>query len=105
PLANFWLRLDAVARKGLLTRLALLLGRMHLFGGLHGDLKWNNILIRGQGGCDLYLTDLDGSKIVGSTKPRAKRKDLERFLVDLTKVQPSDDQKVFFSKCWKRWSS
>lgn len=105
PLARLWPRLDAAERRGLLTRLALLLGRLHLFGGLHGDLKWSNILVRGQMGKELYLIDLDGSKIVGSGKPRAKRKDLKRFLVDLTKFQSGDIDKVLFLKCWERWSS
>ena len=104
-LARFWPQLDAAAKKRLLTRLALLLGRLHLFGGLHGDLKWSNILVRGQMAKELYLIDLDGSKIVGTGKPRTKRKDLERFLLDLTKSQAGDIDKALFLKCWKRWSS
>ena len=105
PLAKLWPRLDVCARRGLLVRMALLLGRMHLFGGLHGDLKWSNILVRGQGGKELYLIDLDGSKIVGPGKLRGKRKDLERFLVDLTEAQPEDNYRATFFKCWVRWTS
>ncbi len=104
-LAKVWPRLDVCVRKGLLVRMALMLGRMHLFGGLHGDLKWSNILVRGQKGEELYLIDLDGSKIVGPGKHRAKRKDLERFLVDLTRVQLGDSDRAFFLKCWERLSS
>jgi len=104
-LAKIWPQLDAAARRGLLTRLALLLGRLHLFGGLHGDLKWSNILVCGQTDKELYLIDLDGSKIVGPGKHRAKSKDLERFLVDLIQAQPDDNNIAFFLKCWERWSS
>ena len=100
PLDRFWSHSDPASRKDLLGRLGLLLGRMHFFGGLHGDLKWNNILV---GGKRLYLTDLDGSSIVGKGKFAAKRKDLERFLVDLEKTRPAIKDKAFFFKCWERW--
>jgi tRNA A-37 threonylcarbamoyl transferase component Bud32 len=102
-LSGVWPRLDSVAREGILARLAFLLGRLHLFGGVHGDLKWNNILVNGQG--DLCFTDLDGSRIVGPGKYRKKRKDLDRFLVDLAKAQPGNKDQAFFLKCWERWKS
>ena len=103
PLTGVWPRLDAVEKKGILARLALLFGKLHLFGGVHGDLKWNNILVNGQGA--LFLIDLDGSKIVGPGKYRSKRKDLDRFLVDLAKAQPGNKDQAFFLKCWERWKS
>jgi tRNA A-37 threonylcarbamoyl transferase component Bud32 len=101
PLTGVWPRLDAVEKKGILARLALLLGKLHLFGGVHGDLKWNNILVNGQGA--LFLIDLDGSKIVGPGKYRRKRKDLDRFLVDLQKQQSSEKDLAAFLDCWERW--
>jgi tRNA A-37 threonylcarbamoyl transferase component Bud32 len=40
------------------------IGRMHMLGCLHGDLKWSNILIRRTNGkYECFFTDLDGSKI------------------------------------------
>ncbi len=104
-LSTIWSRSDPVSRRDLLGRVALLLGRMHLLGGLHGDLKWNNILVGGKGGKGLYLTDLDGTRIVGQGKLAVKRKDLKRFLVDMEKNQAADNDKAFFLRCWGRWSS
>lgn len=105
PLAKVWSRFDAAERRGFLIRLALLVGRLHLFGGLHGDLKWSNFLVGGQRDNDVCLTDLDGSKILGPGKYRNKRKDLERFLVDLSKTQTGHEDTTLFVKCWERWSS
>jgi tRNA A-37 threonylcarbamoyl transferase component Bud32 len=104
-LTSVWPRLDATARRGLLVRLGMLLGRMHFFGALHGDLKWNNILVTNNCEGNLYLTDLDGSRIVGHGKFRGKRKDLERFLEDLAKTGADGDEQAFFLNCWERWSA
>ncbi len=104
-LAKIWSRLGATEKQKLLVRLALLLGRMHLFGGVHGDLKWSNILVRGQSDKELFLIDLDGSKIVGPRKYRSKRKDLQRFLVDLINVQQDQNCSTMLLECWERWTS
>jgi tRNA A-37 threonylcarbamoyl transferase component Bud32 len=104
-LTGVWPRLGDAERRGLLIRLAMLFGRMHLFGAVHGDLKWNNILVRDQDCRDLFLTDLDGSRIVGPGKRRAKRADLGRFLLDLAKVEPGEKHLSFFLECWARWGS
>jgi len=103
PLPMAWGRSDPSARRDLLGRLGLLLGRLHYFGGLHGDLKWNNILVGGKGSWGLYLTDFDGSSIIGQGKLAVKRKDLERFFVDMEKIQVPEADRAFFFKCWKRW--
>ncbi|MEZ4598895.1 MAG: lipopolysaccharide kinase InaA family protein [Syntrophotaleaceae bacterium] len=102
-LNGVWPELGADRRKGILARLGLMLGRLHFFGGIHGDLKWNNILVNRRG--DLFLTDFDGSRIVASRNKRRKKKDLERFLVDLESAPSTKTEREFFLKCWQRWSS
>lgn len=104
-LHQFWPKIDDAARTGLLVHLGMMLGRMHFWGALHGDLKWSNILVRDQDFSDLYLTDLDGSKIVGPGKIRIKKKDLGRFLIDLEKAGSSDKDLGSLLKCWHRWNS
>jgi tRNA A-37 threonylcarbamoyl transferase component Bud32 len=105
PLSKFWPKAGAAARKDLLVGLGMMLGRMHFFGALHGDLKWSNILVRDQDCSALYLTDLDGSKIIGPKKYRVKRHDLDRFLLDLAKAKTIKKDQIFFLKCWGRWNS
>jgi tRNA A-37 threonylcarbamoyl transferase component Bud32 len=53
------------------------LARLHKGGLVHGDLKWGNILLRGD---ETWLVDLDG---VRRAHPwRSGARDLARFLVD-----------------------
>lgn len=101
-LAHLWPDLEEVERKDLLCRLDLLLGRMHRFGCVHGDLKWSNILLLGDDK-RICLTDLDGSRISGRKNEGLKRKDIHRFLKDLQSKTDERSLQVFL-KSWNRHS-
>jgi tRNA A-37 threonylcarbamoyl transferase component Bud32 len=103
-LNDAWPRLNDSERRGLLAGLAMLLGRMHRFGALHGDLKWQNILLQAHaGGGTTTLTDLDGSRIMGRFMRKRPAKDLVRFLRDLEERDEAGGYKTFFLYSWRKW--
>jgi tRNA A-37 threonylcarbamoyl transferase component Bud32 len=103
-LSDVWPRLDGSQRRGLLARLAMLLGRMHRFGAIHGDLKWQNIILQTrEGGGAITLTDLDGSRIMRPVNLRRPEKDLARWLRDLEERDEAGVYKAFFLHSWRKW--
>jgi tRNA A-37 threonylcarbamoyl transferase component Bud32 len=63
-----------------------LLGKMHRVGMLHGDLKWDNILVgRDPSLENVRLVDLDGSSTTSRFSQVRVQNDLARFLKDLAK--------------------
>jgi tRNA A-37 threonylcarbamoyl transferase component Bud32 len=91
-------------RKALMASLAMLLGRMHRFGLLHGDLKWDNILVQRDANIlRVILIDFDGARQV--TRPSRKRanKDLLRFQSDLRSNDPSGYWEARFMRGWSAW--
>ncbi|HOV88308.1 MAG TPA: lipopolysaccharide kinase InaA family protein, partial [Syntrophobacteraceae bacterium] len=100
-----WPETDAPARRTLLARLAVLLGRMHRAGVIHGDLKWSNILLpAGPGEKPPVLCDTDGTRVLRSRDPAPCRKDLDRFLRDLDRQGGPPEERRFFESVWTRWS-
>ncbi|APG26637.1 hypothetical protein A7E78_01420 [Syntrophotalea acetylenivorans] len=102
-LSKHWPMLDQGKKKSLLVKLGILFGRMHLFGCLHGDLKWDNILLQNTGEkSEVILIDLDGTRVRSHLRDARARRDIERFLRDLRKWA-SDEDVQFFLKSWQRW--
>jgi tRNA A-37 threonylcarbamoyl transferase component Bud32 len=63
-----------------------LLGKMHRVGMLHGDLKWDNILVAQEPSMETArLVDLDGSSTMTQFSRARAQNDFARFLKDLTK--------------------
>jgi tRNA A-37 threonylcarbamoyl transferase component Bud32 len=102
---DVWPRLNDSGRRGLLARLAMLLGRMHRSGAVHGDLKWQNILVQTRKvGQTITLTDLDGSRILHWFVRGRPARDLARFFRDLQQNDPAGVYKAFFLHSWRKWS-
>ncbi|WP_306537216.1 lipopolysaccharide kinase InaA family protein [Geobacter sp.] len=80
-----------------------LLGTMHRVGMLHGDLKWNNIMVTNEPTLEtVRLVDLDGSAASGGCNfPRA-RKDLNRFLKDLDREEGSVPLRNRVIEAWQK---
>jgi hypothetical protein len=98
--------LDESARKTLLARLAIILGRMHRYGAIHGDLKWTKVMAQtGPGHHDITLTDLDDSGFVRFAMKQRAKKDLHRFLGDLRARDGCGKYREFFLHTWRKWSS
>jgi hypothetical protein len=103
-LSAVWPKLDEAGQEKCLMQLGSMLGRLHYSGGLHGDLKWNNIVLRQNSPDDIHLVDFDGSQIVRRATFRRALQDLERFLRDLGEHDVPDS---FFStlfRSWRRWT-
>jgi tRNA A-37 threonylcarbamoyl transferase component Bud32 len=101
PLSQKWPLLDTDERKTVLVRLGIKLGLMHQSGGIHGDLKWNNILIDEDN--HIYFIDFDGSRISFSCRSFKIAKDIDRFLKDLSKYERNESVKFSFSKVFSKW--
>jgi tRNA A-37 threonylcarbamoyl transferase component Bud32 len=98
--------LDESARNTLLARFAIILGRMHRYGAVHGDLKWTKLLVQtGPGRHDIALTDLDDSRFVRFAMNRRAKDDLRRFLGDLQARDGCGKYREFFLHTWRKWSS
>jgi tRNA A-37 threonylcarbamoyl transferase component Bud32 len=72
----------------LLFRIGRELRRMHILGWYHGDLKWNNILVKEGdevGRPDIFFLDIDGSAISPELVVGDIKKDLLRFLAEIDK--------------------
>lgn len=66
-------------------RLGRLIGRMHLAGAAHRDLKAANLLVaEGNSGLQTWLIDLDGLKIGRSVSFARQARDLARLAAGLT---------------------
>ncbi len=100
-LRQVWPKLRSRECEALLAALAIQLGRMHRFGLLHGDLKWDNILIqRETGRFRVILIDFDGSRRVRQPARTLAGKDLRRFLRDLRSNDPSGGWETRFMRTW-----
>jgi len=101
-LVEAWTNSDAQRRKKLLELIASTLGAMHASGGVHGDLKWSNLLVEDSHGAKLYLVDLDGSRMLMNFRRRLALKDLQRFLKDLSLRDESGEYEDFFLRQWEK---
>lgn len=64
----------------LVQQLAETIARWHLGGAVHGDLKWPNILVQGDGNnCKIFFVDLDQAKLYSQPSLSGIMKDLKRF--------------------------
>jgi len=98
-----WARLGENEKRDFLESCGELLGRMHRVGMLHGDLKWDNILVGEISSPDnLRIVDLDGSTAMKHFSHRRARKDFDRFLKDLAKHQGSDHLRDTVIRAWER---
>ena len=99
-----WPELPDEDRNTLIAALATLLGRMHRFALLHGDLKWDNIMVsRDQGRLRVKLVDFDGSRLLRHPCRRRAERDLRRFLRDLRGNDPTGFWERRFLRTWSSW--
>jgi tRNA A-37 threonylcarbamoyl transferase component Bud32 len=97
---DLWPRLDDEKQKSLLAIMGILLGEMHNTLCIHGDLKWNNFLVSEDLDKLVYITDLDGSRILNSPGKLKYEKDLKRFLRDLRGFDDNRQLERLFLKAW-----
>ncbi|HBZ56233.1 MAG TPA: hypothetical protein DEO88_12575 [Syntrophobacteraceae bacterium] len=105
PLSSCWQDLDATQRRDALIHLGMELGRMHRFGGIHGQLTWNNLLLtfvdaRPQ----ITLVGLDAARMLPAAGPLRCQLDIRVFLHDLDDRDPDGSHRRLFLDVWKRWS-
>jgi tRNA A-37 threonylcarbamoyl transferase component Bud32 len=106
PLSQAWEDLDEPQRRTTLTHIAMLLGRIHRFGGAHGDLKWNNLLITILNGKPrVTFSDLDGSRMIPAAGRLKRMKDVRRFLRDLEERDTTGLYRALFLRTWRRWAN
>jgi tRNA A-37 threonylcarbamoyl transferase component Bud32 len=79
-----------------------LLGKMHRVGMLHGDLKWDNILVGLEPSLQtIRLVDLDGSTTMSRFSYARAQKDFARFLKDLAKEGGDVSMRDGVRRCWQ----
>jgi len=101
-LRNAWINTEQDERKKLSVQLGSYLGHMHRTGMVHGDLKWDNILLGLQNGThQLHLVDLDASRVVKNPSSQVARADIERFLRDMIKEGCSEHERCIFLDAWE----
>lgn len=103
-LSTVWPRLDRAGREKCLLRLGSVLGRLHYSGGLHGDLKWNNIVLSQDDPAAVHLVDFDGSRVVRWPSLRRGRRDLDRFLRDFRGYDVPEHLIAVLCRIWGRWT-
>lgn len=105
PLSACWQDFDATQRRDTLIHLGMELGRLHRFGGIHGNLTWNNLLITLAGGQPrLTLVGLDASRMIPAASPLQCLLDVRVFLRDLDHRHPDGHYRRLFLDTWNRWS-
>lgn len=102
-LRDRWRQLATRERERLSEFLGCFLGHMHRSGMLHGDLKWDNILV----GANILspharLVDLDGSSTMPHFSLIRARKDFFRFLKDLDKESGELLLRDAVQKSWEK---
>lgn len=102
-LRNAWIAADRPAREGFIEFFGPFLGRMHGSGMIHGDLKWDNIMVGSETGAEsVSLVDLDGSRALKKPSLTAARADLGRFLQDLAKEGGGREASDRLTHLWRR---
>lgn len=104
-LNDIWGETDHSDQREWIARLAVILGRMHQVGGFHGDLKWNNILVKPvteKKNC--FFCDMDSARVYRNIHSKKSRKDIQRFLYDWRKLDTDLRNEAFFVSIWKKWS-
>jgi tRNA A-37 threonylcarbamoyl transferase component Bud32 len=97
-----WRQLDEVERLRLAEFFGNLLGKMHRVGMLHGDLKWDNILVGHEPSLEtVRLVDLDGSSTMSRFSAARAQNDFARFLKDLAK-EGSGPLAACVAESWER---
>jgi tRNA A-37 threonylcarbamoyl transferase component Bud32 len=106
-LKDIWPDLSLSRKHLVLERLAEVIGGIHRRGGMHGDLKWNNILVGSGRDLPIVLCDNDASRLWGHSRLKEGRKDLKRFLRDLDaqKGNGTPDFRGFFLRSWERYAT
>jgi tRNA A-37 threonylcarbamoyl transferase component Bud32 len=106
-LRQAWPLLGAEGKEQVLNVIGGALGRMHRQGCLHGDLKWDNILLAdGEAGPDFSLVDLDGGKLLPFSSERLALKDRQRFLQDLRRAEIAPRWTNLLKDAWNEgWSA
>jgi tRNA A-37 threonylcarbamoyl transferase component Bud32 len=104
-LQQFWEKCDATGRWAALQLCAEILGKMHAAGCCHGDLKWNNLLVKEENGTlQVVLVDLDAASCFRPFSLLRRKADLRRFLRDLAAVDGAADYQDRFVAEWKQWT-
>ncbi len=90
--------LDKERRERLMAAVGRVIGTMHARGFYHGDLKWNNILVKasGDGGPVVYIIDFDGSRLKAVLDTSECLRDLERFMRDIDGSKTSAEERDGF---------
>lgn len=90
-------------RENLIEFFGFFLGQMHSSGMIHGDLKWDNILVYTERDPkSVCLVDLDGSRALKKPSLRASQADLQRFLKDLAKEGGHEAAKNKLVHLWRK---
>ncbi len=104
-LQELWPSLAKNEKRRLLATLGAQLGKIHAVGWVHGDLKWDNLLLPAVGERPIII-DWDGSfRPPAALRRWQTKKDLQRFLVDLERFGGSAAEKAFFLSWWRRWNA
>jgi len=103
-LSRYWTEIDDADRKSLLVRCAILYGRLHRSGAIHGDSNWDNILVSNQGR-NIQLIDMDCSRIYRVPRRKKNDRDIGHFFRDLGRFAPGNaDSRRLFERIWRKWA-
>ncbi len=101
-LRSLWPDLCFESKRKILFKVSEIFGHMYYSRCYHGDLKWDNILVRLQFDfVDVEIVDLDGSQILKIRDLKKSEKDVIRFIRDLEKYEDSYELKKYFLENWK----
>jgi tRNA A-37 threonylcarbamoyl transferase component Bud32 len=103
-LPEYWCMLDEAGKRRMCASLGILLGSMHRFGVLHGNLKWENILIcpvNGEQG--FFFRDIDHLKMLRRSCRKKAEEDIRIFLGEMKRMETNKNNISFFIKCWQKW--
>jgi len=98
-----WSQADEAERVRLGEYCGQFIGKMHRLGMLHGDLKWDNILVAQQPAGEIVrLVDLDGSTTMNTFSWTKAAADFSRFLKDLAKEGGDAGLIESVRSCWEK---
>jgi hypothetical protein len=105
PLDRIWDDLDGALRQATIIHIAMVLGRIHRFGGALGDLKWNHLLLAIEDGKPrVTFSDLDESRMIPGASRYRRLNDVKRFLKDLEERDETRHYRRMFLRTWQRWA-
>jgi tRNA A-37 threonylcarbamoyl transferase component Bud32 len=104
-LPAYWARANPVDKKALCVKICKLVGTMHRFGAVHGDLSWEKFMVLPSvTGDKIYLCDAHKVKNYKILNRKKSEIDVEVLVKAMERNGVEQNYRSLFKSCWLKWA-